>query len=179
MSQKQHLKESPYRAKSVLELVHSDVRSPIPTPTFSGKKYFVTFIDNYSIYTHVYLLGSKTQVVAKCKEHMAAVDNKFQNRIKVLNTDNEGEWVIKELDTFLDAHGIKHRTTVQYSASQNGTAEIKNHSLLEMTKYMLKDSNLSDQFWGEVVLIAIYLQNRLLTTAHNSKPHEKGRKRSL
>uniref|UniRef100_H3H9M5 GAG-pre-integrase domain-containing protein n=1 Tax=Phytophthora ramorum TaxID=164328 RepID=H3H9M5_PHYRM len=43
-----YMKSSPNRAKHVLEVVHSDVCGPMQTPTFGGKRYFVTFIDDKS-----------------------------------------------------------------------------------------------------------------------------------
>jgi hypothetical protein len=66
---KQHhikfLKEGASKVQGLLELLHSDVCGPLRTPTFSGCTYFVTFIDDRSKYTKIYLLKSKVEVFSK------------------------------------------------------------------------------------------------------------------
>lgn len=42
-----------------LALIHSDICDLKSIPTRGGKKYFITFIDNYMRYYYVYLLRSK------------------------------------------------------------------------------------------------------------------------
>jgi hypothetical protein len=44
------------RASKLLELVHNDVCEPMKTTSRGGARYFVTFIDDFSKKTHVYLL---------------------------------------------------------------------------------------------------------------------------
>ena len=41
-------KQAGYRAKGILETIHSDICGPITPESFSGKRYFITFIDDYS-----------------------------------------------------------------------------------------------------------------------------------
>ena len=45
-----------------VELVHSDFCGPLSSASFSGFKYFLTFIDDYSICTWVYFLKLKIEV---------------------------------------------------------------------------------------------------------------------
>ena len=52
-------------AKNLLEVVHLDVCGPMQTATFSGKRYFVTFIDDKSQLCATYLLQSKLEVLEK------------------------------------------------------------------------------------------------------------------
>ena len=40
-----YMPKSPDQVKQLVEVIHSDVCGPMQTPTFSGKRYFVTFID--------------------------------------------------------------------------------------------------------------------------------------
>ncbi len=51
------------RASKLLELVHSDVCRPMKTTSRGGARYFVTFIDDFSTKTHVYLLKAKRRSV--------------------------------------------------------------------------------------------------------------------
>ena len=45
-----------YRAKAALELVHTNLCGPMQTPSLTGNVYFMSFIDDYSRKTWVYLL---------------------------------------------------------------------------------------------------------------------------
>ena len=41
---------------STLDLIHSDVSGPMPTPYMNGSKYFLTFVDDYSRFCWIYFL---------------------------------------------------------------------------------------------------------------------------
>ena len=56
ITRKSFPKKSYYRAKQPLDLIHSDVCGPMSIETPGRKKYFLTFIDDCSRYTVVYLL---------------------------------------------------------------------------------------------------------------------------
>ncbi|CAL8161835.1 unnamed protein product [Prunus armeniaca] len=62
---------------------------------------------------------------------------------------------------------------VAYSPQQNGVAERKNMTIVEMSKTMMKKNKLPYKFWGEAVNTAIYIQNRCPTKAlDNITPFE-------
>ena len=72
----------------------------------------------------------------------------------------------KEFDAFPASHGIKHQFTVPYTPQQNGVAERKNRSLMEMARRMVKR-------WLEAVMCATYILNRCPTKALQSiTPYE-------
>jgi hypothetical protein len=56
-----------------------------------------------------------------------------------------------------------------YTPQQNSIFERKNHHLLEMTRTLLFQNNVSKIFWSEVVLTAAYLINRLPSANQNFK----------
>ncbi len=72
------------RASKLLELVHSDVCGPMKTTSRGGARYFVTFIDDFSRKTHVYLLKAKGKVFDKFKAYKALVENHTSMKIKTL-----------------------------------------------------------------------------------------------
>ena len=51
-----------YKAKEVLDLVHTDLCGPISTSARGGYEYFITFIDDYSRYGYIYLMHHKSEV---------------------------------------------------------------------------------------------------------------------
>ena len=58
-----------------LQLVHSDVCGPMPTESLGKKRYFVSFTDDYSRCSQVYLMKQKSEVLDKFKEFEAEVTN--------------------------------------------------------------------------------------------------------
>ncbi|KAE8694615.1 putative pentatricopeptide repeat-containing protein [Hibiscus syriacus] len=69
------------RAKSVLELVHSDVWQT-PVTSLSGAKYFVSFVDDYSRRCWVYPIKKKSDVFSTFKNFKARVELDYGNKIK-------------------------------------------------------------------------------------------------
>jgi len=88
-------KQSSAKTSDILEEIHSDVCGPMQTPTFSGKKYFLTFTDNTSKFCCVYLLRSKSEVFYTFKIFYKLVTNLTGTRIKTLRSDNGGEYISK------------------------------------------------------------------------------------
>ena len=62
--------------------------------TQSGHLYFMTFIDDYSRKTWIYFLKFKesNEVLDRFREFRALVENQFGKRIKVLQSNNGGEY---------------------------------------------------------------------------------------
>ncbi len=54
-------------------------------------------------------------------------------KIKVLSTDNGGEYLSNDLKKYLSDHGIQHQLTVAYTPQQNGVAERTNRALKAST----------------------------------------------
>jgi transposase InsO family protein len=71
------------------------------TTSHGGARYFLTFIDDFSRKTHVYLLKAKGEAFEKFKQYKALVENEIGHKIKVLRSDNRGEFVSKKFDAFL------------------------------------------------------------------------------
>lgn len=164
--------ENKRREKEPMRLIHSDLCGPMQTTTPSGNRYFLTLIDDYSRFTVVRLLKSKDEVPGIIKEYIAAMSTRFGRKPIILRTDNGREYVSSELSKFLRKEGIQHQLTVVYTPQQNGVAERKNRFLTETAKCMLLDANLDNRFWGEAILTATYLQNRMISRSINKTPVE-------
>ena len=57
----------------------------------------------------------------------------FSTSIKVLRSNNGGEYLKQELKKFMNSIGIIHQTTCPYSSQQKGIAKRKNQQLLAVT----------------------------------------------
>ena len=95
------------------------------------------------------------------------IATQFNTYIKVIRSDNGGEYFKIELIEFMNSNGILHQTTCPYSPQQNGVAERKNRHILEVTRSLLIDGNVLSHLWGEVVSSAVYLINRTPSSVLN------------
>ena len=158
-----------------LQLVHSDVCGPMQTESIGGHKYFVTFIDDYSRCCAVYFMNKKSEVFEKYKEFEAITTNETGLKLVTLRSDNGGEYLTKQFETYLKSKGTFHQTTVPYSPEQNGIAERMNRTLVESAKAMMNHAGLPNCYWAEAIACACYIRNRVVTAAlsGNATPFEK------
>jgi Integrase core domain. len=69
-------------------------------------------------------------------------------KLKVLRTDNGGEYTSAQFEEFLVKDGIRHELTIPRTPEQNGVAERMNRTLVETTRAMLMDGGLPKRFLG-------------------------------
>uniref|UniRef100_A0AAV1V3B1 Polyprotein n=1 Tax=Peronospora matthiolae TaxID=2874970 RepID=A0AAV1V3B1_9STRA len=141
-----YMPKSPDRARMLLEVIHSDVCGPMKTPTFSGKRYFVTFIDEYSHYCVVYLLQNKSEVATKFAQFVALAETQTGKRVKTLRSDNGGEYTSRSMSKFCADHGIMQKFTPPYTPQLNGVAERMNRTLVESARCMMEHAELSKSY---------------------------------
>jgi IS30 family transposase len=113
----------------VFDLVHSDVWGNASVESKESFKYFVTFIDDKSHATLLYLLKSKKEVCEKFQFFCKMVENQFDRKVKTLRTDNGTEYLNHAFQTFLCSNGIMHQTSCVGTPQQNGISERKNRHL--------------------------------------------------
>jgi transposase InsO family protein len=117
--------------------------------SLNGYLYYVLFIDDHSRKTWIYFLKTKDGVLARFQEFKAQVENLTGRKIKVLRSDNGGEYTSKDFNNFCIEAGIKREYTVPYNPQQNGVAERKNRTIIEATKAMIHDQSLPMILWAE------------------------------
>jgi hypothetical protein len=88
------------------------------------------------------------------------VENQSGKRIKVLRSDNGGEYSLRQFVDFCAQHGIKREMTVPYNPQQNGAAERKNRAITGAARSILHDQSLPLYLWAEACGTIVYLQNR-------------------
>ncbi|KRZ48337.1 Retrovirus-related Pol polyprotein from transposon TNT 1-94 [Trichinella nativa] len=108
--------------------------------SIGGSKYFVTFIDDHSRWCETYFLKNRNEVVDAFMDFKSHAENQTGNKIKTLRSDNATEYCSENFQKFLRVNGIRHETSVQYTPQQNGVAERKNRTLLDMARCMLLES---------------------------------------
>ena len=86
-------KESKWRAKEPLELIHSDLCGPMQTASLGGNKYFITFIDDFSRMCWVYFLRNKFETFHVFKKFKVMVELQSGYHVKRLRTDRGREYI--------------------------------------------------------------------------------------
>ena len=109
--------------------------------SLTGYEYYITFIVDFSRKTWIYFLRSKRseEVFLRFQEFKALVENQTGKKIKVLRSDNGGEYTSHVFDEYCRQEGIKRQLIVPYTPQQNGVAERKNCSIVGAARAMLHD----------------------------------------
>ncbi|KAH9704495.1 retrovirus-related pol polyprotein from transposon TNT 1-94-like protein [Citrus sinensis] len=153
----------------ILEYVHSDVWGPTKTASIGRSHYFVTFIDDFSRRVWVYTMRAKDEVLEIFVKWKKLVETQTGRKIKVLRSDNGGEYTSDPFLQVCQSEGIKRHFTVRHTPQQNGVAERMNRTLLEKVRCMLSNAGLDKKFWVEAVSYASHLVNRRPSTAIGGK----------
>jgi hypothetical protein len=164
---------SSYMAEHGLELVHMDLRGLITLATIGRNNYFLLIIDDYCSYMWLEVLKAKSDAFRRFTKIKAAAEAAGNYRLRGFRSDRGGEFNSEEFQQLCDATGIIHYTTTPYSPQQNGVMEMRNQTVVEMARCLLKSMNVPPQFWGEVARTAVYILNRAQMRALNGvTPYE-------
>ena len=185
-----HTKKGATRSTQLLEIIHTDICGPFDVPTFGGEKYFITFIDDYSRYCYLYLLHDKSQSVDAVQVFITEVERQLDRKVKIIRSDRGGEFYGRYDETgqhpgpfakLLQKLGIVAQYTTPGSPWQNGVAERRNRTYMEMVRSMMSHANLPISLWMDALRTAVYILNRVPSKAVPKTPFElwKGWKPSL
>ena len=97
----------------MLELVHSNVCELNGVLTRGGKRYFITFIDDFSKFT--YLMRNKDECFEIFKRYKTETENQKDRKIKILRSGRGGEYFPNDFSTFCEEHGIIHQSSTPYT----------------------------------------------------------------
>ncbi|CAI7733593.1 unnamed protein product [Closterium sp. NIES-54] len=152
-------------AKAPLALVHMDVVGPTRALSLSGSRYFLTIVDDHTRAVWVYPLKTKGEVAAAVlKEWMPRAQRESGHKVKVIRTDNGGEFIGADVEKELKRKGIQHQLTVPYNPEQNGVAERFNRTLQEGARTLIGRAGLPDPFWVTALRQVVVVKNRVLAT---------------
>lgn len=169
MKGKQHRvpipKRSQWRATERLQLVHADLCGPITPASNSHKRYLLCLIDDFSRKAWIYFLAEKTEVFYLFKCFKMLVEKETGIPIKCLRTDRGGEFNSTEFNDFCKQHGVKRQLTAAYTPQQNGVAERKNRTVMNLVRAILSERQVPKSFWPEAVRWTSHVLNRSPTIA--------------
>uniref|UniRef100_A0A2N9FD26 Integrase catalytic domain-containing protein n=1 Tax=Fagus sylvatica TaxID=28930 RepID=A0A2N9FD26_FAGSY len=149
-----------HRTSSIFDLIHSDVWGPSPVMAFSGHRYYVTFIDDHSRCTWVYLLKKKSDVLPLFTQFLQMIKTQFNTVVRAIRSDNGGEYISDGFCSQLNQKGILQQLSCPYTPEQNGVAERKNRHIMSIVRCLLSGMHVPKSYWHMAVLTAVYLINR-------------------
>jgi transposase InsO family protein len=121
---------------------------------------FITFTDDYSCYGYIYPIKEKSEVLDKFKIFKAEVENQHNQKIKVVRSDRGGEYygrhtrygqASRPSARFLQENDIVAQYSTLGEPQQNGVAERRNRTLMDMVRSMLSYSTLPVNLWMEAL----------------------------
>ena len=145
-------KKAEFWAKQPLELILTDICGTITPKSFSGKRYFIFFIDDYSRKSWAYFLKGKSEAFKVFKKFKVMLEKEIGRHIKAVRSDRGGEYTLMAFMEYCEKQGIRRFQIASYTPQQNGVAERKNRTILSMVRSMLKSKRMPKKFWAEAVV---------------------------
>ena len=80
-----------------------------------GFHYFVTFIDDYSRCTWLFLMKTRVELFSIFQKFHAEILAQFNTSIRILRSDNAKEYFSMSFSSFMSSHGILHQSSRAYT----------------------------------------------------------------
>jgi hypothetical protein len=109
----------------------------------------------------IYLLKQKNEVLHIFQQFHKMIQTQYSKKIRILRSDNGGEFVNHQFSEYFKKHGLIHETTCPQTPQQNGIAERKNRHILETARALLLGAHVPHHHWTDAVTTTVYLINRM------------------
>uniref|UniRef100_A0A1J3JNZ9 Retrovirus-related Pol polyprotein from transposon TNT 1-94 n=1 Tax=Noccaea caerulescens TaxID=107243 RepID=A0A1J3JNZ9_NOCCA len=154
---------------NTFELLHIDIWGPFSVSIAEGYKYFLTIVDDHTRVTWIYLLRTKAEVLTVFPYFLQMIETHYKAVVKAVRSDNAPELKFKDLFK----KGIVPFHSCSETPEQNSVVERKHQHILNVARSLMFQSKTPLEFWGDCVLTAVFLVNRLPTPLLNDKsPYE-------
>ena len=132
------------RAKDILDIIHTDVCGSFKTPGLMGKRYFVSFIDDYSKIAKVYCIRTKDEVFCCLVQYINESENLTEKKVKIIRCDNGKEYLNNRFYKFSQEKGIILNNCPAYVHELNGTAKRFNRTIMDTARCLLDEAQIHE-----------------------------------
>jgi len=166
-----HFSSTPSISSNPLQLLFLDVWGPAPQNSINNKRFYLSVVDDFSKYTWLYPLETKSEVCATFLWFKQLVETYFNTKIISVQSDNGGEF--RPLQTSLTSMGISYCLSCPHTHHQMGIVERKHRHIVEIGLSLLATANVPLSFWDLTFETTTYLINRLPSkVTKNKSPYE-------
>ena len=123
-----------------------DLFGPIRTRSLGGKRYSLVVVDDYTRFTWIILLESKSDTLGCLIKLFNKIQNQKGTTIIKIRSDHGKEFENTGVEEYCDSKGIDHNFSAPRTPQQNGVAERKNRTICEAARTMLSEHNLPKYF---------------------------------
>ena len=103
------------RTSAPLELIHSDIHGPFPHISMIQSKYALKLIYYFSMYCQVHFLKQKSEVFDLFKVFRSLVENQSRRKLKILRSENGGEYVKSKFTHYFEDTGIYMQHSIPFT----------------------------------------------------------------
>ncbi|GKB19355.1 putative ribonuclease H-like domain-containing protein [Tanacetum coccineum] len=117
-------------------MLHMDLFGPANVKSLMKKSYCLVVTDDFSRFYWVFFLATKDETSGILKTFITGIENQLDCKVKVIRCDNRTKFKNSVMNRFCDMKGIKREFSVARTPQQNGIAERKNRTLIEVARTM-------------------------------------------
>ena len=111
----------------------------------------------------------KSDVSTILKQFIAMVQTQYSVQVKAFRSDNGGEFFNAQVSELFNSKGIIHQSSCPHTPQQNGVVERKHRHIMETARAIRFQGHIPIKFWGECVLAAVHIINRIPSTVLDNK----------
>ena len=119
---KQHRQPFPKESnisKRILDIIHSDVWGLAETETFGGCQYYITFIEDFSMHTWIFLIRQKGEVFKHFQTFKSELEKATDKHVRCLQSNGGKEYFSDAFTTYIRQKGIQREFTYQHTPQHN------------------------------------------------------------
>ncbi|GJR15160.1 retrovirus-related pol polyprotein from transposon TNT 1-94 [Tanacetum coccineum] len=145
----------------VLELLHLDLFGPSLIQSYEGNFYTLMIVDDHSNDTWVVFVESKDDVLEKFKILCKRLENIHDCSIVSIVTIHSSEFDKLQFESFCEQHGMSYNLSGSFTSQSSEIVERTHHKLRKMSRAMLDEQSIPQNFWCNALDTATYIFNRV------------------
>ncbi|GJS92380.1 putative ribonuclease H-like domain-containing protein [Tanacetum coccineum] len=153
---KQH--KASYKTKLVnsiskpLHMLHMDLFGPTNVKSLMKKSYCLVVTDDFSRFSWLFFFATKDETSGILKSFITKIENQLDHKVKVIRCDDRTKFQNSKMNQFCEMKGIKREVSVARTPQQNGVAERKNRTLIEVVRTRDHLGNLMEKLMRDILL---------------------------